>query len=187
MVSEKKIIADCIKGKRFAFEHLYKTYAPAMLSICMRYCKDRAEAEDILQEGFIKVFKKLKDFRSEGSFEGWIRRIMINTSINHYQQNLKHAFHSRIEHYQDLIAEEQDDELDPDINIPRDKVMALIQDMPDGYRFVFNMYVFEDYSHKEIAKELNISVNTSKTQLFKARGYLKRRLESSIRKKALSI
>ena len=147
-----------------------------MLTICMRYCKDRSEAEDIMQEGFIKVFSNLKKFRGEGSFEGWIKRIMVNTAINHYQRNLKHYFHNPLEDIQEAIGDFDDDDFHPDENITRTRLLSLIQELPEGYRFVFNLYVFENYSHKEIAKALNISVNTSKTQLFKARKWLMKRV-----------
>ena len=149
-----------------------------MLTICMRYCKDRSEAEDIMQDGFIKVFSNLKKFRGEGSFEGWIKRIMVNTAINHYQRNLKHYFHNQLEDIQEAIGDFDDDDFHPDENITRRKLLALIQELPEGYRFVFNLYVFEDYSHKEIARALNISVNTSKTQLFKARKWLMKRVDN---------
>jgi RNA polymerase sigma-70 factor (ECF subfamily) len=178
MASEKKIIEDCIRGKRYAHKKLYETYAPTMLTICMRYCKDRSEAEDIMQDGFIKVFSNLKKFRGEGSFEGWIKRIMVNTAINHYQRNLKHYFHNQLEDIQEAIGDFDDDDFHPDENITRRKLLALIQELPEGYRFVFNLYVFEDYSHKEIARALNISVNTSKTQLFKARKWLMKRVDN---------
>ncbi|MEA3477512.1 MAG: sigma-70 family RNA polymerase sigma factor [Bacteroidota bacterium] len=178
MVSEKKIIEDCIRGKRYAHEQLYNAHAPIMLTICMRYSKDKSEAEDIMQEGFIKVFSNLKKFRAEGSFEGWIKRIMVNTALNHYQKNLKHYFHTQLEDVQDAIGEYNDSDFHPDENITRAKIMSLVQQLPEGYRFVFNLYVFEDYSHKEIAKMLNISINTSKTQLFKARRWLMKRAEN---------
>jgi len=144
----------------------------------MRYCKDKSEAEDIMQEGFIKVFSNLKKFRGEGSFEGWIKRIMVNTAINHYQRNLKHYFHDQLEEIQEAIGDYNDQDFHPDENITRRKLLSLIQELPEGYRFVFNLYVFEDYSHKEIADTLNISVNTSKTQLFKARRWLMKRVEN---------
>ena len=144
----------------------------------MRYAKNKDEAEDILQEGFIKVFSNLKKFRGEGSFEGWIKRIMVNTAINHYQRNLKHYFHNQLEDIQEAIGEFNDEDFHPDDNISRKKLLSLIQELPEGYRFVFNLYVFEDYSHKEIAETLNISVNTSKTQLFKARKWLMKRVEN---------
>ncbi len=144
----------------------------------MRYCKDKSEAEDIMQEGFIKVFSNLKKFRGEGSFEGWIKRIMVNTAINHYQRNLKHYFHNQLEEIQEAIGDYNDEDFHPDDDITRRKLLSLIQELPEGYRFVFNLYVFEDYSHKEIADTLNISVNTSKTQLFKARRWLMKRVEN---------
>lgn len=147
-----------------------------MLGICMRYCKRREEAEDVLHEGFIKVFSNVSKFRGEGSFEGWIKRIMINTSLSYYHASLKHHFLTGIEEMEDLAASYEEEGIYS--NAPnRSELLGLIQDLPDGYRFVFNMYVFEDFSHKEIASMLGISVNTSKSQLAKARRRLQKKLE----------
>jgi len=141
----------------------------------MRYCKRREEAEDVLHEGFIKVFRNVKSFRGDGSFEGWIKRIMINTSLSYYHASLKQYFLSGVEEMEEMPADDDDDGVYG--NAPsRSELLGLIQDLPDGYRFVFNMYVFEDFSHKEIAAELGISVNTSKSQLAKARRRLQKKL-----------
>jgi RNA polymerase sigma-70 factor (ECF subfamily) len=149
-----------------------------MMGICMRYSRTRAEAEDILQEGFIKVFSSLKNFRQEGSFEGWIKRIMINNAVNHYHQNLKFALHANIEDIDEsqIIQEEAHASADPELDLSQEMLLKLIQELPDGYRVVFNLYAIEGYSHKEIACMLGISENTSKTQLFKARRFLKNKI-----------
>lgn len=177
MVPDQEILEGCKSGKRNAFDLLYKKYAPTMLGICMRYCKGRDEAEDILHEGFIKVFLNISKFRGEGSFEGWIKRIMINTSLSYYHTNLKHHFKASAENLENIPAETNEDNIYS--NAPgRSELLSLIQELPDGYRFVFNMYVFENFSHKEIATELGISVNTSKSQLAKARRQLQRKLQT---------
>lgn len=176
MVPDQEILEGCKSGERHAFGLLYKKYAPAMLGICMRYCKHKEEAEDVLHEGFIKVFSNVSKFRGEGSFEGWIKRIMINTSLSYYQANLKQYFQSGVEDLKDLTTGDEDSGVYSNAP-PRSELLSLIQDLPDGYRFVFNMYVFEDFSHKEIADALGISVNTSKSQLAKARRRLQKKLE----------
>ena len=175
MVPDQEILEGCKSGERNAFDLLYKKYASTMLGICMRYCKRREEAEDILHEGFIKVFSNVGKFRGEGSFEGWIKRIMINTSLSYYHVNLKHHFKSSVEDLEDMPVDNIDDGVYS--NAPsRSELLSLIQELPDGYRFVFNMFVFENFSHKEIAAELGISVNTSKSQLAKARRQLQKKL-----------
>jgi RNA polymerase sigma factor (sigma-70 family) len=175
MVPDQEILEGCKSGERNAFGLLYEKYASTMLGICMRYCKRREEAEDILHEGFIKVFSNVSKFRGDGSFEGWIKRIMINTSLSHYHANLKHNFNSSADEIEEMPSDIEADGVYS--NAPsRSKLLSLIQDLPDGYRFVFNMYVFENFSHKEIAHVLGISVNTSKSQLAKARRQLQRKL-----------
>lgn len=176
MIPDQEILEGCKSGERNAFDLLYKKYASTMLGICMRYCKRREEAEDILHEGFIKVFANIAKFRGDGSFEGWIKRIMINTSLSYYHANLKHHFKSSVDDLEDLPRDGDDDGVYS--NAPsRSELLSLIQELPDGYRFVFNMYVFENFSHKEIARELGVSVNTSKSQLAKARRQLQKKLQ----------
>jgi RNA polymerase sigma-70 factor (ECF subfamily) len=176
MVPDQEILEGCKSGERSAFDLLYKKYASTMLGICMRYCKGRAEAEDILHEGFIKVFSNVHKFRGEGSFEGWIKRIMINTSLSYYHANLKHHFKSGVEELEEMPSDDIEDGIYS--NAPsRSELLTLIQELPDGYRFVFNMFVFENFSHKDIADELGISVNTSKSQLAKARRQLQKKLQ----------
>lgn len=176
MESEQNILDECRKGNREAFRELYRRHSSVMLGVCARYSDNLADAEDILQEGFIKVFKKIGTFRGKGSFEGWMKRIMINTAINHYHSNLKHHYHLNIDDlYEDVPSDNE--QISTETPIPKDVIMKHIQEMPEGYRFVFNMFVFEGFSHADIAKNLGISVNTSKTQLFKARLFLQKKLK----------
>ena len=147
---------------------LYMQTSSKMLAVCMRYAKDRMEAEDVLQLGYIKVFQKVKEYRGDGAFEGWIRRIMVNTAIESYRRNLRTMNVVPIED-----AYEQ-----PSIgfdfsSLGVQDLMKLIQNLADGYRVVFNMYAIEGYSHKEIAETLGISEGASKSQLSRARGILK--------------
>ncbi len=158
---------------------LYRKYAAKMMAICLRYCKNRAEAEDVLQEGFIKIFQKIDQFRMQGSFEGWIRRIIVNTAINNYHSSSRYHNQQDID---DLIETSDLTESIPEENyrlngsITKDKLMGMIQALPDGYRLVFNLFAIEGYTHKEIAEMLQISENTSKSQLSKARKTLKRKI-----------
>lgn len=182
MESEEQIISGCLQGKRKAFSRLFEMYSPVMMGICMRYCKNRIDAEDVMQDGFIKVFSQIHKFRREGSFEGWIKRIMINAAIDNYQSNLKFAFHEDIAENSNSmkLADEDhtDEDLPDNLQIPHQKLMEMIQELPDGYRVVFNLFAIESYNHKEIAAMLGISENTSKTQLFKARRTLRKKIET---------
>ena len=159
-----------------------------MLAICFRYAKDKDEAEDILQDGFIKAFEKLADYRFDGSFEGWLKRIFVTTALNYYRSNTKMGFKVDFSEIQESYqAQTDEDDVSENSNLSENELMSLIQSLPNGYKMVFNMYVFEDYSHKEIAEALNISENTSKTQLMKARNFLKKGIfEKSTLKKELS-
>jgi len=185
MISDEQIIEGCLSGKRKAYNWLYRKYVNVMMGICMRYCKNRDDAEDVLQEGFIKVFSNMEKYRHEGSFEGWIKRIMVNSAIDHYQQNLRHAYHSDVDEMESHTIIDNANGPDPDTpvssDIRQERLMALIQSLPDGYRMVFNMYAIEGMSHKEIATSLGISENTSKTQLMKARRTLRGKLNEIIR------
>lgn len=158
---------------------LYRHFAPKMYGICLRFAGNQMEADDILQEGFIKIFTKIKDFRNDGSLEGWIRRTIINTAINYYRRNLKYA---KMNNLDDL---EITDGRDADIysRISREELLDMIQELPIGYRTVFNLNVIEGYTHKEIGAMLNISDNTSKSQLTRARTVLQRKVKSLLKEK----
>jgi RNA polymerase sigma factor (sigma-70 family) len=183
MKSDDQIILGCQQGKRKAYSQLFDMYAPVMLGVCMRYCKNRIDAEDVMQDGFIKVFSQIHKFRFEGSFEGWMKRIMINAAIDNYQTNLKRAFHEDLgEALQDkgLTDYNEDDDLPEELKVPHTRLMEMIQELPDGYRMVFNLYAIENYNHREIGTLLGISDNTSKTQLLKARKVLRKKIEALV-------
>lgn len=179
MAIDEQIVKDCIAGKRQAQNVLYDTFAPMMLGVCMRYCRDRDEAEDVLQEAFIKVFLNLHSYRGEGSLAGWIKRVIVNHAINYINKKNKAAKLEKIDEIRETEILVLNDTVDfPDEFNPA-LLLKLIQDLPAGYRMVFNLHVFEDYGHKEIAEVLGISENTSKTQLFKARRWLKNKIEEN--------
>jgi len=172
MTFDNNLLELCKKGDSAAQERLFKLYAPLMLGICLRYAKNRHEAEDVMQEGFIKIFSNIQKFRDEGSFEGWMKRIMVNTSLNHYYKVKKTITDKNFDDIRETEIAALDDEL-PQIRFSQDEMLNAIHQLPDGYKQIFNMYIFEKYKHREIAELLNISVNTSKSQLSKARVFLK--------------
>lgn len=163
-ITESDLIRGCIEGNRRMQEELYRRFSPRMFAVCLRYAGNAEEAEDILQEGFIKIFKKLDSFRSEGSFEGWIRRIFVNTAIEHFRR--KRYLMPVTEKEENTIEGKYTSVLD---DMGAKDIMALVQELSPGYRTVFNMYVVEGYTHKEIADILGISEGTSKSQLSRAK------------------
>ncbi len=189
MTEKEKIIRACKKGKRRAFSKLYDMYASKMLGVCMRYAKSYEEAEDILQEGFIKAFQKIHTFTFQGSFDGWIRRVMVNTAINHFHANKKYYENElyAADSAEQGEQETEDESYHNDDRIPPEVLMAMINKLPEGYRMVFNLYVFEGMSHAEIASALDISENTSKTQLFKARKKLRKEIEEKYKRTTKNI
>ncbi len=162
-----ELVEGCRAGNRKAQELVYRMLSSKMLGVCMRYAKDRFEAEDILQVAFIKIFEKVKEFKGEGSFEGWVRRIMVNTSIEFYRKNARMYPMVDLEHVPEKAVDENQMS-----RMNMNDLMKAIQSLSPGYRMIFNMYAIEGYSHKEIAAELNISEGTSKSQLARARGIL---------------
>ncbi len=170
--NEKEIIERCIMGDRKAQTLLYKKHSPKMFGICMRYAKNNTDAEDILQEGFIKVFRYLNDYRGDGSFEGWMRRIMITTSLNFYKK--KNLLKNDID--LDRLKINLSSSPEAISNMTMDELLSLIQKLPSGYRTVFNLNTIEGYTHQEISELLNISINTSKSQLSRAKSSLKSKL-----------
>ena len=171
------LISECIDGNRVAHKQLYDKYKVKMYTLCLRYMSNKHDAEDMLQEGWIKVFKELKSFDSDkGTFYGWIRKIFVNT-------NLEFLRKKRIQ-FDDLseIAFEQNTSYEMDIvdQMSIQEMVSVLQSLPNGYRSVFNLYVIEGYTHKEIGGELNISPNTSKTQLMKAKQMMQRKVKMLI-------
>ncbi len=191
MWSDYDIIKGCLKNKKKAQLALYNKYAPVLRGICFRYSYYKHDAEDILQEGFIKILSNIMRFEEKGSFEGWLKRIMVNTAITYYRRNIKNKFSYTIDEYEEKISVddiEKDTLTEKDIieeaNLSKDELINIINDLPEGYKFVFNLYVLENYNHKEISETLNININTSKSQLSRARKLLQKKLyEYCINKK----
>ena len=156
-------------GERKAQELLYQHFASKMLGVCMRYATDKMEAEDMLQNGFIKMFKKLDDYRGEGSFEGWIRRIMVHSSIEYYRK------HHKMVQVIDVTEMSDEPSVDPTAMamMSAQDLMGLINRLSPGYKMVFNLYAVEGYSHREIAEIMGITEGASKSQLSRARSILK--------------
>lgn len=152
---------------------LYRQFAPKMYGICLRYADQAEDASDILQEGFIKVFRNLEKFRGEGSFEGWMRRIFVNTAIEHFRKKLK--LYNVSEVYENTVEDPRAGVLE---SLAAKDIIRIINELSPGYRIVFNLYVIEGYSHKEIAGLLGITEGTSKSQLARAKSVLKKLIES---------
>ncbi len=164
MISESDLIEGCMKGNRQMQYELYERFAPKMFGVCLRYAANTEEAEDILQEGFIKIFKKMGSYRGDGSFEGWIRRIFVNTAIEQFRKKT----------YLQPITEQEESTIEGKYisvldHLAEKDIVQLIQKLSPGYRTVFNMYVIEGYTHKQIAEALRISEGTSKSQLSRAK------------------
>jgi RNA polymerase sigma-70 factor (ECF subfamily) len=167
----KNIIEDCVSGNVRAQETLYNMLAPKMFGVCLRYSKDRTEAEDNLQEGFIKVFTYLKNFRHEGSLEGWVRKIMVNVSLEKFRkQHIMYpvedvGLYETTNYSNDIIEK-----------ITADELIEMIQELPPRYRMVFNLFVMEGMNHKEISEKMQISEGTSKSNLARGREILKKKV-----------
>jgi len=170
----KKLKESDAKAQRVFYEQL----APKMYGICLRFAFAKDDADDILQDGFIRVFKHIKDFRGEGSLEGWVRRTIVNTAINYYKKKIKQGINVDLDIVQGKVKEASG----VVEKMAADELLTLIGELPPGYRTVFNLNVIEGYTHKEIGKILEISENTSKSQLSRARASLQNRL-SIIKKK----
>jgi RNA polymerase sigma-70 factor (ECF subfamily) len=178
MISESDLIEGCMKGNRQMQYELYERFASKMFGVCLRYAANTEEAEDILQEGFIKIFKKMGSYRGDGSFEGWIRRIFVNTAIEQFRKKT----------YLQPITEQEESTIEGKYisvldHLAEKDIIQLIQKLSPGYRTVFNMYVIEGYTHKQIAEALGISEGTSKSQLSRAKLILQDLVKSYIDKR----
>lgn len=178
IVSDSDLIDGCLQGDRRMQYELYQRFAPKMYGVCLRYAANAAEAEDILQEGFIKVFGKLDSFRREGSFEGWVRRIFVNTAIEHFR---KKSYLQPITDKEEGVYEAKN--LSVLDNLAEKDIIGLVQELSPGYRTVFNLYVVEGYTHREIADQLGISEGTSKSQLSRAKLILQDLVQTHIEKR----
>lgn len=169
-ISEEKLIESCKKQNIKAQGHLYDKYSSKFLGVCLRYTSNKQEAEDLLHDAFIKIFTKIHQYGGQGSFEGWMRRIVANTAIQFLRDSAKEiATNSLDDNHLNILDEEE-------LEIPALKpgvLMNILQKLPNGYKLVFNMYVFEKMQHQEIADKLGISLGTSKSQLNRARAFLR--------------
>lgn len=170
-MSLDQLIYNCKSNDAKAQGNLYKLYASTLFSICLKYSRNRTEAEDNLQDSFLIIFKKIEQYSGKGSFEGWLKRIVINTTLQRYRRD-KGVF--------DIVSEEQIEDVTIEVDnddVDIDFLLRCIQELPDRYRLVFNLYALDDYSHKEIAEMLKISIGTSKSNLARARMILKNKVE----------
>ncbi len=171
MHSEKALVESCIKGERSAQKELYTQYSSGMLVVAMRYTKSDQEAEDVLQEAFIKVFQRIKDFRGESSLGSWIKRIVVNTALNSQR--------SKLYMFPMVDVEVMHNDLETEFSLSEyhfKELLGFIQELPAGCNAIFNLYAIEGYSHKEIASMLDISIGTSKSQYSRARQLLQQRI-----------
>lgn len=174
MIDEKDIIRQCIRKDRKAQKILFDTYAPVLLGICLRFTGNKHEAEDVLQEGFVKIFSNISEFEGRSSLIAWMKRIVINTAITFYHRNLKHHYHIDLEDARDIL-DEKNDFSGAEFTI--DELLEVIATLPQGYRIIFNLYAIEGYKHREIAEQLKIDINTSKSQYSRAKKIIQMKLE----------
>lgn len=172
-MDDATLAEECVNGNIRAQRALFDKYASKMMGVCLRYTKNTNEAEDVLQDGFIKVYQKLKDYKKEGSLEGWIRRIMVNTSLDQLRKNTRQLGDTAIDDV-DYKVEGSSFVIE---QLMADDLLKLIQQLPEGYKMVFNLYAIEGYSHQEIGETLGITESTSKSQYSRAKAYLRERLE----------
>jgi RNA polymerase sigma-70 factor (ECF subfamily) len=170
-VSELDLIQGCLSENRQCQAEIFQRYAGKMLTVCLRFARHRMEAEDMLQDAFIRIFDNISQYQHKGSFEGWMRRIVINTALKKYnQKSFKNEYIGIEEGYDQMLAPSVYDDLH------EEELLNLIARLPDGYRVVFNLYAIEGYSHREIANMLGIEESTSRTQLLKARRILQEQI-----------
>jgi len=175
-MTDEELIKGCVRENKDSQYALYQKYAGKMMGICLRYASNRMEAEDILQESFMKIFDNISKFRSEGSFEGWMKRVVVNVALRFYQKRTQ----NRIEFQEDLHENETAVFLPRAIDKINEKdLLNLINTLPQGYRLVFNLFAIEGYSHVEIGEMLQIGESTSRSQLNKARKWLQSKLKES--------
>jgi RNA polymerase sigma-70 factor (ECF subfamily) len=177
-----EIIEGCVRGDSKCQRIVYEKFYGRMLGACMRYAKDREEARDILQDGFLKVFTNIKLYAGSGSFEGWVRKVIINTALDYIRKSkqlIQYANSDYVEENAEEIKEENDNE--EYLNLSTNDIMKAVQQLPASYRTVFNMFVVDGFSHQEIADQLGINIGTSKSNLAKAKIHLKRSLSHAVK------
>ncbi len=179
-MSLEELIKNCIKGNRKAQEQLYRDYSRVLFSVCLKYSRNKVEAEDSLHDSFMVIFSKIDQYNFKGSFEGWIKRITVNTVLQKYRKEINLSVVP--EHLEADVEVETSNYVD--VSLPT--LLHYIQELPNKYRLTFNMFVLEGYSHQEISELLGTSAGTSKSNLARARFILKERIESDIKQNAIS-
>ncbi|MBL7806270.1 MAG: RNA polymerase sigma factor [Saprospiraceae bacterium] len=169
-------IQACLKGDRLAQKQFFELFKGKMFALCLRYANSREDAEDILQDGFVKVFRDLGQYAGAGNFEGWVRKIFVNTALQHLHRQKRSPLIT------DLDGQDFPDETDPYMaeEPPAKNMIRILQQLPVGFRTIFNLHVLEGYSHPEIAEIMGISVGTSKSQLLRAKAHFRKLLEGSL-------
>ncbi|HKL67299.1 MAG TPA: RNA polymerase sigma factor [Bacteroidales bacterium] len=175
MKSDREILEGCRRHEKMAQKFLFERYSGMLMGICVRYATDYPEAEDILQESLLKIYLNIGDYSGEGSFIGWMRKIVINTAITYYHKTLKHKHYVEIG---DLHTGEAGDGSFRDLRFTADELQKVLDELPPGYKVVFNLYAVEGYKHKEIAEMLDIDINTSKSQYSRAKSFLRKKLDN---------
>ena len=171
-MSDSELVSECLKGKSSAQRTLFQLHSGKMFAVCLRYMGSTMEAEEVLQESFIKVFEKLKQWKGDGPLGGWIRTIVVNTALTRIKNNKKFRLDKNIDEAV-ALSDNGEDQLQA---LQAEDLMKLIAQMPDGYKMVFNLFVVEGYGHKEIAEVMGISESTSKTQFLKGKNWLVKRI-----------
>lgn len=166
----------CLRGDRIAQKQFFERFKGKMFALCLRYANSREDAEDVLQEGFVKVFRDLNQYTGAGNFEGWVRKVFVNTALQHLQRQKKMLITTELDG-QDFPSESEPLPLE---ETPARNMIRILQQLPPGFRTIFNLHVLEGYSHPEIAEILDISVGTSKSQLLRAKAHFRKLLESSL-------
>ncbi|MBN2891552.1 MAG: sigma-70 family RNA polymerase sigma factor [Bacteroidales bacterium] len=183
-MEEKELIKRLLRKERAAQKYLFEKYSALFYGICLRYSYSNDEADDIMQEGFLKIMYNVKKYSGKGSFEGWMKRIIINNAINYYHKNYKYRHHFDVDEIRETKTE---DNLLQESDFTYKELLTVIKELPPGYKQIFNLYAIEGFKHKEIAEMLKISENTSKSQYHRAKKILQDKLEKILeqRKKAL--
>jgi RNA polymerase sigma-70 factor (ECF subfamily) len=173
-MEEQELIKGCIAARPKAQKALFDIYAPKLYVVCLRYMKDQMRAQDVLQDAFVKIFAHISNYKSEGAFEGWLKKIAVNACLDQLRKDKKLMT--------DISLDDVSHKLSTNSfsaeKLMADDLLKLVQALPDGYRTVFNLFAIEGYSHQEISSQLGISESTSKTQYLRARAYLKDRIEN---------
>jgi RNA polymerase sigma-70 factor (ECF subfamily) len=182
MLNDDEILQGCIRKDPRAQRLLYEKYSRGLMGVSMRFTGNRDEAEDVLQEGFVKIFMNIDHYKAKSSLIAWMRRIIINTAITMYHRNLKHRHHYDVDDFREKTV--ADAEWDGAL-YTKEELYKIIRELPAGYRMVFNLYAIEGYKHKEIAKKMDIDINTSKSQYSRAKKVIQVKLEELGREKGL--